>query len=120
MTTRSGRGSPFVRRLEGELRSRLSEIDREARGLRAALAALEGSPPRRRRQSQEDLRRVILAAVTETPGSRASVLALGSGWEVDDVRAALLELEHAGLVERDGLGWRRAEMDAAGSRSTAG
>jgi hypothetical protein len=112
---RSAAGAPAVGPsvipgLVASLVARLSELDLERARIHATLAALDQrleNPPRRRRPRGAP---VLLDAVGDDPGVRASVLALTLGRAFDDVRAEIEELEHSGRIRRDGLGWRRTEV----------
>jgi hypothetical protein len=96
---------PFVKDLRSDLEGRLSAITEEAKTIRRMLSALEPPRPRRSRDSQ-DPAELILRELRDAPGSRASLLALSLGRDVDDVQAVLRRLEAGRAVERDGLGWR--------------
>lgn len=106
----------FVPRLEHDLRRHLAMLEREARAVRRALKALEDPVVGRvgRASGPDDLR----AALASTPGTRASVLAVGLGRNMSDVRQELESLEADGIVERHGLGWRLMKRGADGA--TAG
>ena len=98
----------FVERLHGELVDRLHELKREAAAIERALEVLDGS--RKRRPSAPEKVAlddgVLLDELRQSPGARASVIALGRGWPADAVIDRLKRLEAASVVERDGLGWR--------------
>ena len=117
MNTSRGWQSPFVRDLANDLRTRLHELECEAENLRQALAILDRTDPAATRELatasashlslREALQRRVLAALEETPGLRASVLALSERRDAHELREFLEDLRAQGLVERDGLGWRR-------------
>lgn len=94
----------LVPQLAGRLRARLAEVEDERARLSAALAALESSSLQTKRPSR-GVDATVLAAVRAEPCSRASVVALGLGADIDDVVASLGRLERRGIVRRDGMGW---------------
>ena len=99
--------SPFLKALRSDFQDRLSAIAQEAATIRRALAALD--PPRPRRRASSNLSELILHELRGAPGSRASLLALSLGKDVDEVQANLRRLEAASAVERVGLGWRAVD-----------
>ena len=95
------------------LRARLGELEAETRAIRDALDRLEtprragaATASRRAQREVNEDETVILRALQESPGSRASMLALATELEPADVRSVLERLESSGIVRRDGLGWR--------------
>lgn len=96
----------------------LERAEEERRRLQRLIAFIDDfiedphpSPPRARskRRRPPPPAEPLLDVIQQRPGVRASMLALVSGREVDDVLAELHEHELAEKVERQGLGWRIAE-----------
>jgi DNA-binding transcriptional ArsR family regulator len=92
----------FVAVLAAELRARLVVLERERRAITRALQALEPRAPRRR---VRDLDEAILERLRDSPGSRASLLALELGVDASTATARLQSLEDAGVVTRVGMRW---------------
>jgi hypothetical protein len=89
---------------------RVAALEREAAVLRRAISALDGdgSPVRSRVKSRRPAPvtiQVVVKALREAPGSRASMLALIIGAPPAEVTARLTQLEARGSVRREGLGW---------------
>jgi predicted Rossmann fold nucleotide-binding protein DprA/Smf involved in DNA uptake len=108
--------SAFTTRLRADIRARLDVLESEAEALRRALTILDGTPkrlhtPRAATRKPEDPTQAILRALADGPGARASVIALSEGRQPEEIKKTLDELEAAGRVERDGLGWRLAPRD---------
>ena len=98
--------------LADRLERRLDELNAERTAIEQALASLrrhtarrEGSPPKVAR-SATGLREELLMAIRESPGTRASMLALIVGKPVEAVRSELETLQVSGAVERWRLGFR--------------
>ena len=97
----------MVPALRSRLAERLEQIEAEAHAIKAAMRALD-APAKRRPGSGPESRAVpdvILRALAEAPGSRASMLALTTGLRPAKIASTLAVLESAGQVSRDGLGW---------------
>ena len=110
MSVRQPPESPFVARLASDLRSRLGAIEAEADRIRDALAILDWRVQRRSgkwSRPRANLPERLLAALEGHPGTRASLLALDNCEEAHEITAVLERMQAAGMVERDGLGWRR-------------
>jgi hypothetical protein len=106
-----------LRRLRGRAENELDRVEEERTRLRRLIAFIDGYggqgeevPAKRKPTRRPRGRRPtdLLEVVRERPGVRASMLAMVSGREVEDVVAELSEHERAGRVERNGLGWRTA------------
>jgi hypothetical protein len=94
--------------LADRLRNRLAELDTERVRVAGALASLEHPVPRARAKKVS-----LVDAIRASPGARRSMLALICGAPAASVAVELDELADAGVVERDGLGWRLCEAAAA-------
>ena len=114
--------SSFVTELTNDLRRRLREVENEATTLRRGphdSRTERGITPRavatrdRRVSARESLQRRVLGALEETPGVRASVLALSERRDAQELKELLEDLQAQGIVEQDGLGWRRADTASA-------
>lgn len=102
----------YVSGLCSRLRARLGDLEAETNAIRAALNCLEAprsmkaaSASTREQHALDGDETVIVRALQESPGSRASLLALATDLESADVRSVLERLESSGMVRRDGLGW---------------
>ena len=91
--------------LADRLRERLAELDDERVRVAGALAALEPRAPQPR-----DKKVSLADAIRASPGARGSMLALVCGVPVASIAAELDALSEAGIVERDGLGWRVCDV----------
>ncbi len=99
----------MVPELRGRLATHLAEIEAEAQLIRKAMAALDrkdvgsldGSVSRA--ASTTALR--VVHALRDSPGARASMVALTTGLSSANVRSVLVDLEGAGKAKRAGLGW---------------
>ena len=101
-------GPSIVPRIRRALLARLDHLERERRAIRRALDALASRPAIRRKteeRAQSD-GKSVLQAVHAEPGVRASMLALWTGRDTQEIAAELVDLEEAGLVRRSGLGWK--------------
>lgn len=102
-------GSGFERRL-AELRAaaeaELRDLERERRRLQRLIAlADEYRGTGRSRRARPRAPVSLLRTIRERPGTRASMLASLAGRPFEQVEAELAELEGAGKVKREGLGW---------------
>ena len=79
---------------------------------RARVAPMASTTREPRVSARESLQRRVLGALEETPGVRASVLALSERRDAQDLKELLEDLRAQGVVEQDGLGWRRADVAA--------
>ncbi len=99
-----------VHALAKRLTARLVELDAERERIAEALVVLNGP-----RSSKLELSTRILDAVGEEPGVRASMLALVCRIPAAAIKSELDALNRAGVVERDGLGWKLATPAPAGA-----
>lgn len=96
----------MVPEFRARLASRLALIEDEARTLRAAIAALDGNgSPLAAQHTREPAADRVRRALRESPGSRASMIALETGIPQDRVNRTLARLEKDGQAIRKGLGW---------------
>lgn len=98
----------MVPRLRASLSRRLSEVEAEATAIRSAIAALDDHDLTRavgRESRPPAIQEMLARTLAHEPGSRASMLALTSGYSLEQITAALATLEAKRQVRRDGLGW---------------
>jgi hypothetical protein len=107
----------MVPEFRARLASRLALIEDEARTLRAAIAALDGNGSRLPAQHpREPVANRVRRALRESPGSRASMIALETAIPQDRVNRTLARFEKDGQAVRQGLGWCLVLDDSNGKR----
>lgn len=107
-----------LRTLRERAAAELGRLEDERRRLRGLIAFIDdyGRPGNTRRSKRTRPHRPqtrhqaepLLEIIRQRPGVRASMLAMVTGREVDDVNAELAAYKQAGKVHRQGLGWRIA------------
>lgn len=121
----------FARDLASLRRSVAAELRRlgEERARLERLTALidEYAPRRRTTQKARSGSRAkppsLLELIRQSPGIRASMLAMLTGRTSEEIAAELAAEEKRGVVARSGLGWLevdRADANAHGSRNRGG